>query len=509
MSSQPFSFPPPPPPPPKRSEGAYQQNQTFQNGRGLFRGGRSYRGHARGGRGGYGSNRPGPTPSSTAYGQNRLQKPLNNGAQRGNFLNGPQKRDHSTAFAPGHQHRPRPTAAPAVPSFNASIEHLLARGPSVDQNSQKPPEPHKVEPRKHNVLGLTPAKFDRDSDPEDDEDEEQRLANKASSGVGGYIFEYNGNPLALRTRQEILTWLAERKRRYPTQARVAVAKKEAEKKKRKREEEQKAKREAREEVQAKREQERAERLKAIAKAKQRQEQDRILQSGEETANTDNVAARAKLKADKLRKRALKAQLELERAEEALRLAEMKEVTLKSSSSATIPSPHPTTEAVDVSANSDATDSDATSSSGSSTSSGSDSDTDCGARSDSDSIPEVTSAKQASRAQASLPPASRSARPQAPQLCKHFVKYKTCKWGSSCRYSHDTTRKGGRSDPVAPTSQHKHPTTTAAGNVRRKGLWQVMVDQEREESRKRLLGAIVALGERGLLGSPSQKVDGTG
>ncbi|OAP63724.1 hypothetical protein AYL99_02951 [Fonsecaea erecta] len=505
MSGQPFAFPPPPPPPPKRSEGVYQQNQPFQDSRGPSRGGYPHRGHTRGGRAGYGSHRPGPTTSSPVYGHDRLQRPLNHGPQRGSFLNGPQKRDHSTAFASGHQHRPRPTAAPAVPSFNASIEHLLGRRPSLDQTSQKSPEPKKAEPRKHNVLGLTPAKFDQDSDQEDDEDEEQRLANKASSSVAGYIFEYNGSPLTLRTREEILTWLAERRRRYPTQARVAAAKKEAEEKKRKWEEEQKAKREARKEAMARREQERAERLKVNEKAKHPRHQDRLVQRDEETANTD-AAARAKLKADKLRKRALEAQQELEKAEAALRRAEMKEST----TAATPNPPAPTGELVDVSSTADPTGSDdATSSSGSSTSSDSDSDTDSDASSsDADSIPEVTSAKQASRARASLSLESRPARPHAPQLCKHFVKYKTCKWGPSCRYSHDLTRKDGRSDTRTSTSLPKQPTTTAAGNIRRKGLWQVMVDKEQEESRRRLLSAIIALGEKGVLEDPSQKAEGT-
>ncbi|OAL35250.1 hypothetical protein AYO20_05504 [Fonsecaea nubica] len=505
MSSQPFSFPPPPPPPPKRTEATFQQNQAFQSSRGSFRGGHSSRGYTRGGRGGYGSNRPGPTTSSAVYNQNRSQKPLNNGPQRGSFLNAPQKRNHSAAFAPAQQHRPRPTAAPAVPSFNASIEHLLTRRPSIDQTSQIPPEPKKVEPRKQNALGLTPAKFDQDSDPEDDEDEEQRLAHTATLGAAGYIFEYRGHPLALRTREEILAWIGERRRRYPTQARIAAAKKEAEEKKRKWEEEQKAKREARKEVLAKREQERAERLKAIGKVKQPREQDQSVQAGEESANP-NAAARAKLKADKLRKRALKAQQELEKAEEALRLAEMKETTSPDSSAATIPSRPPTTEAGDVTSSSDLTDSDATSSSGSSASSDSDSDTDSDASSDLDSIPEVTSTKEASRAHVSLPLQPQS-RLHAPQVCKHFAKYKTCKWGSSCRYSHDITRKHGRSDTGATTGQRKPTTTTGTGNIRRKGLYQVMVDKEREESRKRLLSAIIGLGEKGLLESPAQKAEG--
>ncbi|KIW87730.1 uncharacterized protein Z519_11704 [Cladophialophora bantiana CBS 173.52] len=506
MSSQPFTFPPPPPPP-KRTEGASQPTQGFQNNRGPFRGSHSYRGNTRGGRGGHGSYRPGPTTSSAVYGQNASHKPLNNGSQRGGFLNPPQKRDHNTAFNPGHQHRPRPTAAPAVPSFNATIEHLLARRPSGEQTSQNSPEPKKVEPKKHNLLGLTPAKFDRDSDPEDDEDEEQRLANKTAPDVGGYIFEYNGHPLALRTREEILRWVAERKRRFPTQARIEAAKKEAEEKKRKWEEEQQAKREARKEALAKRDQERAEKEKAIRKAKQAREQERRFDRDDKTENMD-ATARAKLKADKLRKRALKAQQELEKAEEALRLAETKENTSVSLSGATGPSPSPTTEAADVSSNSDLTDSEATSSSGSSTTSGSDSGTDSAALSNSDSSPEVTSSKQVSRAHPSFRPGPRTARGQMPQPCKHFVKYKTCKWGSSCRYSHDLPRKNGRSDAGARTSQGENLTTTAAGNVRRKGLWQVLVEKEREESRKRLLGAIITLGEKGLLEGPLQKAGDT-
>jgi hypothetical protein len=85
--------------------------------------------------------------------------------------------------------------------------------------------------KKSNLLGLTPTKVDPDSEPEDDEGEEARLAgqNKVSSGLE---IEYGGNNIILRTAAEIAAFIAERKKRYPTQAKVDAAKKEAEEKKR-------------------------------------------------------------------------------------------------------------------------------------------------------------------------------------------------------------------------------------------------------------------------------------
>ncbi|OCT48946.1 hypothetical protein CLCR_04782 [Cladophialophora carrionii] len=529
MSDQPFSFPPPPPPPPKRTtDSAFPQNQGYQNGRGSFRGGHGYKATTRGGRGGHANHRGGGHGNSMNHGQNwsNPSRPLHNGPPRGGQFHGQQKRDYNTAFAPTQQqqqqqHRPRPTAPPAVPNFNAPIQHLLARQPSIEQPNQTPPDPQRPEQKKQNLLGLTPAKFEQDSDPEDDEDEELRLANQTTPVSTGYVFEYNGSPLLLRSREEVLAWIAERKRRYPTEAKREAARKEADLQKRKREEEYQARLEARKEAQLKREQERAERQRA--KEQERAERQKAKESDNKRRVKDEApldeASRARLKAEKLRKRALKAQRNLEKAEEALRLAQSQ----KDDEALAVPSDDIPSQALSLnpldalSTPAVVLGGDETSSSGSSTTeSDSDSDSDSDdtssdsdSDSNADSAPEVTSTKQPHRTRDSLAlsqgPVAQRAKAKAPRLCQHFVKYKTCKYASNCRYSHDLSQKGRRAaggiqDGGKPDGGL---SSKVSGSLRRKGLWEVMVEKEQEEERKRVLEAIITLGQRGLLEDPSQ------
>ncbi|ETI26184.1 hypothetical protein G647_02961 [Cladophialophora carrionii CBS 160.54] len=525
MSSQPFSFPPPPPPPPKRTtDRAFPQNQGYQNGRGSFRGGHASRATTRGGRGGHANHRAGGHGNFMNHGQNwsNPSRPLHNGSSRGGQFHGQQKRDYNTAFAPTQQqqqHRPRPTAPPAVPNFNAPIQHLLARQPSIEQPNQTPPDPQRPEQKKQNLLGLTPAKFEQDSDPEDDEDEERRLADQTTPASTGYVFEYNGSPLLLRSREEILAWIAERKRRYPTEAKREAARKEADLKKRKREEEYQARLEARKEAQLKREQERAERQRA--KEQERTERQKAKDSDNKRRIKDEAsldeASRARLKAEKLRKRALKAQRDLEKAEEALRLVQsQKDEEALPVPIDDIPSQGPSLNPLDAPTTPVAIrGEDETSSSGSSTiDSDSDSDSDSDdtspdsdSDSDADSAPEVTSTKQPHRTRDSLAltPVAQRAKAKAPRLCQHFVKYKTCRYASNCRYSHDLSQKGRRAagGTLDVAKSDRGLSSNVSGPSRRKGLWEVMVEKEQEEERKRVLEAIITLGQRGLLEDPSQ------
>ncbi|KAJ9615585.1 hypothetical protein H2200_001660 [Cladophialophora chaetospira] len=522
MSSQPFSFPPPPPPPPKRAtEGTSQQNPNavYSNGRGAFRGSEGYRGSSRGGRGAYGDHRSGapgrPMNFGSSHGQNYSQRPPFDGPARRGFSNAPQKRDFKTAFSPNERHhRPRPTAPPPVPDFNASLQHLLSPKPSTEQppaqpSNYKPPASKKQEPKKNNLLGLTPAKFEHDSDPEDDVDEEQKLATQAAAPLGGHLFEYNGNPLMLRTREEILAWIAERKRKFPTEAKRLAAQKEFEEKKRKREDELKARLQAKREAEAKRSLDRAAKLKS-QELERKAQQEKKRDTSNDSGPIDD-AARARLKAEKLRKKALKAQQELERAEEALRLAQAKQQ--ESSTVASIPeaNQHPVPEPSQILPKpAPNIEEEETSSSGSS-SGGSDSDspTNSEAASDSDSAPEVTSAKDTTHGIVPFLRPPRKAREKPPKLCSHFAKYKSCKFGINCRYSHDLSQKSRK---ASGTQEHlerleKEGVTSTTRNAKRKGLWQVMVEKEQEEERRRLLGAIITLGERGMLAEPAQKPDG--
>ena len=65
-----------------------------------------------------------------------------------------------------------------------------------------------------------------------------------------------------------------------------------------------------------------------------------------------------------------------------------------------------------------------------------------------------------------------------------------KFGSKCRFKHERPRKTEES---------------TIGN-RRKGLYQIMVEKEQEEERKRALRVIIALGEAGVLDESSQQAE---
>ncbi|EXJ78200.1 hypothetical protein A1O3_09361 [Capronia epimyces CBS 606.96] len=506
MSNQPFSFPPPPPPPPKRStQGAFQQNSGPHNNRGSFRGGHSSRANTRGGRGGYGGGQHASFAPSGNY-QRPQPRPFENGPRRGSFTNAPQKRNHTTAFPSANQPRPRPVAPPAVPSFNASIQHLLPRKEPSEPKSQSISKP-----RKQNLLGLTPSSQDQTSDSEDDEGEEERLAAQIKSDGQALQFEYKGHTATLRTPEEIAAWIAERKKRFPTQAKAEAAKKEAAEKRRKWEEEKQARLDAKKEAWTRREQERKEQERARAQQRQAEQLEKEGQTKQKEKALDPTAL-AKLQAEKLRKKALRAERQLAKAEEALRLAEAKASSSSAQSSADVGKLLGTeTEALDTLSGSDMIESDFTSSSGSS---GTDSDSEDGSiseeASDSDpsSAPEVVSTKKAALAadQAALPASKRPAPPLRP--CKNLIKFGRCKYGSNCRFSHEKT-KGSVDTEKTPRSGRAETKGTkkndlSAGSGRRKSLWQVLVESQQEEERKRLLEAIIILGEKGMLDDPAAR-----
>jgi hypothetical protein len=389
-----------------------------------------------------------------------------------------------------------------VPDFNASIKNILARSPPTQPSNQRSLQPNKTEAKKHNLLGLTPTNFEQDSEPEDDADEEQRLAAQTAPAAGGYLFEYNGNPLVLRNRDEILAWIAERKRRYPTAAKREAAKKMAEEEKKKREEEYKARLQARKDAQVKRDQERAEQKKPRGDERKKARQQ---EARKQMDNEMDEASRARLKAEKLRKKALKAQKDLEEAEEALLRAQTKDDDLSLAQGRPKDDAEPAPKAATTSFPSPTLDHDETSSSGSSVSdpdSASDSDSD----SDLDSAPEVLSTKDAL---GSSGVASEFSQPRAgarnTPVCKYFARTRRCKHGSACRYSHDLSQKSTHQKADGKSNlDAKNAATTTSGNVKRKGLWQVMVEKEEEAERKRVLEAIITLGQRGLLDNESGK-----
>jgi len=426
-------------------------------------------------------------------------------------FNSTQKRTHSTAFndcpntTQHNSERSRPLAPPAVPSFGIDLESLLSTKHTASQNTK--PEP----PKKQNLLGLTPTPKNEDSES-DDEGEEAKLASTITSN-SLLQFEYKGQTSSLNTPAEIAAWIGERRRRWPTEAKREIARKEAEEKRKKWEAEKAARLEASRAAAKARQEERQkqkhEREKSQVRQKLIREQIQKAKTAatlqEDQGQTQNAA---QLKAEKLRRKAEKIAAQLKKAEEALQRQDLqqRQPTVEV---------YPTEQEEDVDLdnllakvdqaaeaqangieldNSDAGSlnsepdsanalapavvaADDTSSSGSS-----DTDSD----SDSDSSPEQLSTKRDGPERIHQP--ARKAIPDTRPLCSNFAKSGRCKFGRRCHYRHE------KSDRKAVQVKE-----SGIGN-RRKGLYQVMVEKEQEEERKNALRVIIALGDAGLLDS---------
>ena len=168
-----------------------------------------------------------------------------------------------------------------------------------------------------------------------------KLASTITNNANIVQFEYNGRIATLRTAAEIATWVAERRKRYPTQAKAEAAKKEAAEKKQKWVEEKKKREEAAKAKRAEREQAQKEelRLKALESKKKKAEEKARKKAGktrqdeiEEDENHEIKAKKARIKADKLRLKAEKAELKVLEAEAAARKARDRRTSLQSSAS---------------------------------------------------------------------------------------------------------------------------------------------------------------------------------
>lgn len=135
------------------------------------------------------------------------------------------------------QKRPLDNALEATTSSQSHKTSLPSSTPAVPSFGYQPPVvPVATEPqekkRKTNLLGLTPSiTADKEDSPEVD-DEEARLKQSAQSD-GALEFSYRGRTATLSTKEDIAAWIEERKRRYPTAARIAAKQREEEEKKEK------------------------------------------------------------------------------------------------------------------------------------------------------------------------------------------------------------------------------------------------------------------------------------
>ncbi|PYI06224.1 hypothetical protein BO78DRAFT_397409 [Aspergillus sclerotiicarbonarius CBS 121057] len=426
------------------------------------------------------------------------------------------KRDHSSAFGKPQSVAPRIPAPPPVPSFG---NPLPSKPPPPADATRKP----KKKKRKHNQLGLTPKTEEHESsEEEDDADEETRLATGAVGASASLQITYRGKTSTLQSPEDIAAWIEERRKRYPTQAKVEEKKKAMEEAKK-----------ARQEAQRQRDLRKQELKRAQKDGRNRKEHDK--QTKEQPIDPMDAAAKAKQKADKLRrklmkeeKRVAKAEADAERAriraeelqkgstdaniEKSLATPETQGQSTSESKTETGLDPEnkparpgstvtegseinngDTTPATDIKSDTgkpkesregdglSVPSSDVSDSSDWTSSSGSDSSSD-DSDSDDDSAPEEASSRREGPDRVA-PPARDSKR----KVCKHFARNGRCARGQNCRFLHEAPERGSKAKPTEPQG--------------RKGLLQALLERQKGEENRKVMEAIAWLGENGFLDGP--------
>ncbi|RHZ51983.1 CCCH zinc finger protein [Aspergillus thermomutatus] len=444
----------------------------------------------------------------------------------GNSMKYGGKRDHASAFGGKPQSvAPRVPAPPPVPSFG---NPLPVKPPPAADAAQK----LRKKKRKHNQLGLTPKTEDHESsEEEDDVDEESKLAPAGAGATAPLRFTYRGRTSTLQSTTDIAAWIEERKKRFPTQAKVEEKKKAMDEAKKAREEALNKKKLERQE------QRRAQKVAskpddkpesaidpadAAAKAKRKADklQRKLLKEQERVAKVEADAERARLKVEKLQKVAMEARRGSESAtqktkSQALVAAEKADTESaqkaqilgsKDSDSDTVAVPGESAVAPmaskilvtkmkpggesqkeeSVASSSDDSDgSDWTSSSGSDISS-SDSDDE----SDDDSAPEEASSRREGPERVAPPP-----RINKKKVCHHFASRGRCLHGDKCRFLHELPERGVKTKPVEKKG--------------RRGLFQALIERQKEDEDRKAMEVIVWLGENGFLDASEANERATG
>ncbi|PLB37350.1 CCCH zinc finger protein [Aspergillus candidus] len=431
-------------------------------------------------------------------------------AAGGRPMHQPNKRDHNSAFGKPQSAKPRIPAPPPVPSFGSP---LPSKPPPPADATRKP----KKKKRKHNQLGLTPKTEEHESsDEEDDADEESRLASGGSDGPATLQISYRGRTSTLQSAADIAAWIAERKKKFPTQARVAEKQKVMEEAKKAREEVQRQNQARKQEARQQQKDARAQ------KAHEKQSRE---EPPAPAGDPIDAAEKAKQKADKLRRKLMKEQKRVEKAEADAERARMRVEQLQkgvasgletredatqpasgarldtdrglpsdSNAKSTIGAdtgslPQSATSSgvtpgvpddAESAISSDSSDSDDwTSSSGSEDSSSDSEDSDDG------SAPEQATSRREGPER--VPPPPREAKKA---ICHNFARRGHCIRGNKCKYLHETPERGAK-----PKQQ---PVPEKQG---RKGLLQALLDRQKGDDDRKVMEAIMWLGENGKLDAP--------
>ncbi|CAG8275523.1 unnamed protein product [Penicillium olsonii] len=430
------------------------------------------------------------------------------------------KRDHASAFTKPQSTIPRPPTAPAVPSFGNPLPSKPP--PAADATGNRKTKKRK---RKHNQLGLTPNADDHDSSEEDEAegaDEETKLA-QAGANPGGLQVSYKGKTSNLGTPAEIAAWIAERKKNFPTQARIAAKQKAAEEAKAAREA---ARQKKTQEQQAKRKENRkqsgnkqsenkqsensAAPADSDADAKRREEIRRNLeQEQERIAKAMAEADAARLRLEALQKEALGLQTESVKQDDQpidqppaesqnntpppnieTELADVEPQESASSLKPDLPAssedperlPEAPEPAIPIGAPSPHDPEIELANEGSDWTSSDGSDSDSESHSDSDSAPEQASSRRTGPDR--VPPPPREGK-KAKSVCRYFSNGK-CRNGDQCSFSHDTP------GPKAKAEKKSEKET------RRKGLFQALLDRQKDDEDRRAMEVIAFLGQHNLL-----------
>ncbi|KAF2874885.1 hypothetical protein BDV95DRAFT_626487 [Massariosphaeria phaeospora] len=111
------------------------------------------------------------------------------------------------------------TPAPAVPSFGFTLPAVQTRNaPPATKSERKNKRPVN--------LGLT--RLDSDQEPESAEEEvDEEAAFSATIQGGGAVFEHEGESISLQTPGEVMAWIKDRRKNFPTQHRITEKAQEA------------------------------------------------------------------------------------------------------------------------------------------------------------------------------------------------------------------------------------------------------------------------------------------
>ncbi|KAL9128803.1 MAG: hypothetical protein Q9217_002584 [Psora testacea] len=426
-----------------------------------------------------------------------------------------QRRGHE-AYGRSDNLRRKTEVAPAVPSFGEPL-------PKFGYRSEPQEQPHKPKkrPRKQNQLGLTPKTEEHESSGEEEKDVDEEM--KLASAIGGPRFQseqiqitYNGQTLSLQSASDIVSWIEERKKKFPTKVRSAVST------------EQKAARNATQEAAKQARRDTLEKQKAEAQERRRKKQLKKVKE----APGDN-AAKAKRKVEKLRKQLEKEEKRIARAESRfgrsnavnasdeeaqpnsggthgedkkrkrscstesssvivysskLSIEDIQALEFPKTSEFRTPAdqnPSPLRSDVSLSCSTPELSSndsnDPTSSSGSSAS-----DDDC----DDDEAPEQSTSKQSKPDEKRAPKRQRSK-----QLCRIFLRGGRCRFDTRCKNLHQLPE---RSAQAKSEDIRKHEVRKG-----RIGLYQRLVEQEKEKEKEHQQRQAVVVEESGQ--SPPSKV----